>query len=68
MYFVYLLKLAGGNIYTGSTPDLGRRLKDHLEGRCKSTQDYRPIKLIWYCAFPNRLIARRFENYLNRSL
>lgn len=64
MYYVYLLLLSNGKIYTGSTPDLKRRFNDHVNGRCLATQNFRPLKLIWYCAFPNRLEARRFENYL----
>lgn len=64
MYFVYLLRLNNKFIYTGSTPDLERRLNEHNNGKCEITKNYRPIKLIWYCSFPSRLKARRFENYL----
>ncbi len=64
MYFVYLLKLSNGTVYTGSTPNLNNRLKEHEKGECLSTQKYRPLKLVWYCYFPTRLQARRFENYL----
>lgn len=64
MYFVYLLKLVNQKIYTGSTPDPKKRLHEHQQGQCKATKNLRPVKLIWYCAFPDRLIARRFENYL----
>jgi len=64
MYYVYILKLNNGKIYTGSTPNLKERLKEHNQGKCKSTKDLKPVKLIWFCAFRNRLLARRFENYL----
>ena len=64
MYFVYLLKLSNNKIYTGSTPNLKVRLKEHRKGYARSTRESRPLKLVWYCAFPNRLAARRFENYL----
>lgn len=64
MYFVYLLKLSDDTIYTGSTPVIKRRIKEHQNGECESTKDFRPVKLIWFCAFPTRLKARRFENYL----
>lgn len=64
MYYVYLLKLKNGYIYTGSTPDLKRRLKEHNNGESEATKNFRPLKLVWYCAFENRLDARRFENYL----
>ncbi|HAU66528.1 TPA: excinuclease ABC subunit C [Candidatus Uhrbacteria bacterium] len=64
MYYVYLLKLSSGSIYTGSTPDLKRRLEEHKTGKTESTKMFRPVTLIWYCAFPSRLQARRFELYL----
>ena len=64
MYFVYLLKLINGKIYTGSTPDIKRRIKEHQLGKCEATKNFRPVKLVWCCIFPTRLRARRFENYL----
>jgi len=64
MYFVYLLKLANGSVYTGSTPNIKRRKREHANGKCISTKYLRPVKLIWYCVFDTRLQARRFENYL----
>jgi len=64
MYYVYLLKLKNNSIYTGSTPDLERRIKEHNSGLNKSTKHLIPVELIWSCIFPNRLIARRFEKYL----
>lgn len=64
MYYVYLLKLNNDSVYTGSTPDLYERVKRHENGLVKSTKDHRPLELVWYCAFENRLAARRFEDYL----
>ena len=64
MYFVYLLRLSNGKIYTGSTPDLKRRIKEHNQGNGEATKNFRPLKLIWYCVFKDRLSAKRFENYL----
>ncbi|OGH12713.1 MAG: hypothetical protein A2776_03290 [Candidatus Levybacteria bacterium RIFCSPHIGHO2_01_FULL_40_10] len=64
MYYVYLLRLVNKSIYTGSTPDLKRRVMEHESGKSISTKNYRPVKMIWYCAFTNRLQARKFENYL----
>ena len=37
---------------------------EHESGKSISTKNYRPVKMIWYCAFTNRLQARKFENYL----
>jgi len=64
MYYVYILKLNNTSFYTGSTPDIKRRIKEHKDGRSKSTKNFRPIKLVWYCIFSTRLQARRFEKYL----
>jgi putative endonuclease len=64
MYFVYLLETNKGSIYTGSTPSLKQRLKEHQSGFCLSTKKLRPLKLIWFSAFPDRLSARQFEKYL----
>ena len=49
---------------TGSTPNLKRRLREHQSGFCLATRKHRPVRLIWLCAFPGRLSARRFEKYL----
>lgn len=64
MYFVYLLRLANGKIYTGSTPRLKKRCIEHTEGKVLSTKNFRPLTLVWECSFPTRLQARRFEDYL----
>ena len=64
MYYVHLLRLANKKIYTGSSPDIKRRLKEHESGKCISTKNLRPVKLVWYSAFETRLQARRFEAYL----
>lgn len=64
MYYVYLLKQSNNKIYTGSSPDLKNRIKEHQAGKAESTKNFRPLKLVWYCAFEDRLSARRFENYL----
>lgn len=64
MYYVYLLKLSNKSIYTGSTDDLKERVKRHENGQSLATKGLRPIKLIWYCSFPTRVHAIRFESYL----
>ncbi|MCD4761173.1 GIY-YIG nuclease family protein [bacterium] len=64
MYYVYILRLINSSFYTGSTPDINRRLKTHRQGGALSTRNLRPGELIWHCVFPTRLQARRFERYL----
>jgi len=67
MYFVYLLETSSGSIYTGSTPNLKQRISEHKSGFCLSTRKLRPVRLIWFCAFPSSLRARRFEKYLKNG-
>ena len=64
MYFVYLLGLSDRSIYTGSTHGVRHRVLEHQKGKVLSTRKLRPLALIWYCAFRNRLEASRFEIYL----
>lgn len=64
MYWVYFLRCADGKPYTGSTPDLKRRMKEHAEGKSASTRARLPITLLTAILLPNRLAARRFELYL----
>jgi len=63
--FVYLLlSLKDKRSYLGSTPDINRRLKDHENGKCKSTKDRRPLKLIYQEEYDNLSKARKRERYL----
>jgi len=64
MYYVYLLKLADGSIYTGSTNDLQNRVQKHDKGDVLATKDKRPAEVIYYCSFPSKEKAIRFEKYL----
>ena len=64
MYYAYLLKLSNNKIYTGSTKDLKQRIADHNEGKNISTKPFRPIKLVYYCAFPTKTQGLKFELYL----
>jgi predicted GIY-YIG superfamily endonuclease len=64
MHYVYVLRLVNGTVYTGSTSNLKRRLQEHVIGKSKTTKKLRPVKLAWYGAFSERLVAKRFEVYL----
>jgi len=47
MYFVYVLKsLSRKYIYVGLTNNLERRVKQHYDGKEKTTKPYRPYNLI----------------------
>ena len=65
-YFVYILKsLQNGDHYKGYTDqDVFARLANHNNGLTAYTAQHRPWQLKFYCAFPTKLQAIRFEKYL----
>lgn len=68
MFHVYCLySKAYGELYTGFTVDLRRRLVEHNRGLNFSTRRYLPWKLIYYEACLNERDARRREKYLKTS-
>lgn len=67
LYFVYILKCKDNDYYTGLTTDIHRRIKDHTEGKNKSTKFKRPLKLIFYTCFPSKKLAADFEQYLKSN-
>lgn len=69
MYYTYILKSIKfpEQIYTGSTENLKQRLQSHNEGSNKHTGKFRPWKIIWFCAFPQKQQAEQFEKYLKSS-
>jgi putative endonuclease len=63
MYFVYILKCADGSLYTGSTNNLPKRLKDHNESKrgAKYTKSRRPVKLIYQYRTVGKALRRENE-------
>jgi putative endonuclease len=51
-------------IYVGLSSDVARRLKQHNEGKTKSTKGYTPWKLIYSEKVGQRQEARNREKYL----
>ena len=65
MWYVYILKSErDGKLYVGSTDDLKRRLREHEQGRSRSTKNRRPLILEAYIAVKEESIARSLEEYL----
>ena len=62
MYILWSLKDCG--TYTGSARNLFERLKEHNNGRVKSTKGRRPLKLIYFEEFDDYGLARKREMYL----
>lgn len=65
MYFVYILQsIKDKSYYTGSTPNLKKRITQHNSGKAKATYLKIPYKLKWFCTFPTKKQALKFEKYL----
>jgi predicted GIY-YIG superfamily endonuclease len=67
MWYVYILKMADGEYYVGSTNDLKRRIEKHTNGRDTSTNWRLPVVLEAYIAVKSEMTARRLEKYLKTS-
>jgi DNA-3-methyladenine glycosylase I len=59
---VYILRCAGGSVYTGVTKDVKRRCRQHNDGTAsRYTRSRRPTKLVWHEAHPSRSSALKRE-------
>ncbi|MCG2686424.1 GIY-YIG nuclease family protein [Candidatus Parcubacteria bacterium] len=67
VYYVYILLLNNGQLYTGYTVNLRTRFKEHRQGKVSSTKLRRPIKLIHYEAYSKKSDAQRRERYLKTT-
>ena len=65
MWYVYIIRSADvpEQEYVGATSDLKRRLPEHNAAKSPHTAKFKPWKLIWYCAFPDKYKALAFEKY-----
>ena len=64
-YYVYAIKSIDKNyIYVGLTNNYQRRIKEHNNGKEKTTKPYKPFKLIHLEQFNTRTKARQREKYL----
>jgi putative endonuclease len=66
VWYVYILRSINfpDQEYTGATADLKQRFADHNDGKSPHTAKFKPWKLVWYCAFPDKYCALAFEKYL----
>lgn len=68
MHYIYILKSAkDGKYYTGFSGDLRKRLKEHNSGNVQSTRSRRPLELIYYEAYKERVQALRREKFLKTT-
>lgn len=65
-HYVYILEseLRPGEIYTGLTENLKRRLTEHNAGKVFNTSKFKPWKSRSATAFRDRLRVAAFERYL----
>jgi putative endonuclease len=65
VHYVYVLRSAkDGNLYTGYTTNLRKRVADHNAGNASSTHDRRPLHLIYYEAYVLAKDAKARELFL----
>ncbi len=68
-YFVYMLRCAGGSLYTGITTDVSRRVGEHLSGAApgaRYTRVYQPKALVALWRAEGRASASRLEYRIKR--
>lgn len=65
MAYTYILRLANGQYYVGSTIDLQRRIKEHNEGQDKFTRSHLPVILVYYEEYQTQLEAWQREKQLH---
>lgn len=67
MWFVYILLCKDNSFYIGSTNDVERRLKDHLNGKGgRYTRSHRVVKLIYKEDLGNKSEALKREINLKK--
>lgn len=63
-YYIYVLRCKGDTLYTGITPDLRRRMRQHcgqLAGGAKYTHSHKPEALLRVWETVDHTAAARFE-------
>ena len=63
-WYVYILKLSNGKIYTGCTSDITDRIQRHQNGYVNSTKSFLPVNLLYHGVFKDKYKAFEFEKYL----
>ena len=64
MWYVYIIRSISSpeQEYIGATADLKQRMSDHNAGKSTHTAKFKPWKLVWYCAFPERWNSKNISN------
>ena len=68
MFFVYvLLSKKDKSFYVGKTDDIVRRMKEHKQGKVKSTKHRRPFIILFYEGYFLKKIVSKRERFLKSS-
>jgi Predicted endonuclease containing a URI domain len=67
MFYVYILRMRNGQLYTGMSGDLRRRIGEHKQGTVSSTKNRRPLLLIHYESYLSTSDAQRREKFLKTT-
>jgi putative endonuclease len=68
-WFLYMVRTASGQLYTGISTDPHRRLRQHsgeLVGGAKALRGKGPLQLVFQQAMPNRVEASKAEYQLKQ--
>ena len=65
-FYVYILRLVGGEFYVGQTRELPERLSEHRDGKVQSTKGRKP-RLIWFTELSSREAAVKLESELKKT-
>ena len=66
MYVMYILKLADGSYYVGSTSNMENRLLQHNMRRVRSTKTKMPCEIIYQELHPDRSSAQSREYQIKK--
>ena len=67
MNYVYILECSDGNLYTGWTTDLKRRIDTHNSGRgSKCVRGRLPVKLIYFEEYETKSQAMKREAMIKK--
>lgn len=62
VYYIYILLCSDGSYYTGSTNDVERRFKDHIDGQgARYTKSHKPVVIIYKEEFATKSEALKRE-------
>jgi putative endonuclease len=66
-YFYILISEKDRRLYYGYTSDLKKRMEQHERGTVTSTKHRRPLRLVYYEAYCDKLSAQARETSVKRS-